>query len=214
MSLGPAAGSTRTMAQLSIESDPFLPGRWTLRADHPSALAAIPDALVQVLDLGGETLTVAACHYDEQQEHAEDAYANERQEIGFGPQVEVIALPRAPQPHVVWIDRQHLLVSSAQPPLGSRLLGLYVGSNGSMTLAVSHPSVAAQVSAALREDLGRDDAWERLDFIALNRFVVRYGALSLHGEAPTNVVHVRAPQPMALGVQEALLRLQQTVATW
>jgi hypothetical protein len=202
------------MAQLIVESDQFQPGRWTLRADHPSVLAAVPDAIVQVLDLGGEALTVAACHYDEQNEHAEDAYANERREIPHGPHVEVVALPRAPQPHVVWIDRQHLLVGSAPPALGSRLLGLYVGSNGSMTIAVSHPSVAAQLYHALREDLARDEAWQQLDFVSQARFVVRYDALSKHGEAPTNVLHVRAPQPMAMQVQDALGRLQQMVAGW
>lgn len=202
------------MAQLIVETDQFQPGRWTLRADHPSVLAAVPDAIVQVLDLGGESLTVSACHYDEQSEHAEDAYANERQEIPHGPTVEVVALPRAPQPHVVWIDRQHLMVGSAPAGLGSRLLGLYVGSNGSMTIAISHPSVAAQVYHALREDLARDERWQQPDFVSQARFVVRYDALSKHGEAPTNVLHVRAPQPMAHPVQDAITRLQQMVASW
>lgn len=202
------------MAQLLVETDQFLPGRWTIRSDNPSALAAVPDAIVQVLDLGGESLSATACHYDEQNEHAEDAYANERREVGYGPLVEVVNLPRAPQPNVVWIDRQHLVVGSAPPGLGSRLLGLYVGSNGSMTLATCHPSVAAQVTHFLREDVGRDEAWERQDFVAMCRFVVRYPALSVHGEAPTDLLHVRAPQAMALGVNDALGRLAMTVAGW
>lgn len=202
------------MAQLLVETDQFLPGRWTIRSDHPSALAAVPDAIVQVLDLGGESLSATACHYDEQSEHAEDAYANERREVGYGPLVEVVNLPRAPQPGVVWIDRQHLLVGSAPPGLGSRLLGLYVGSNGSMTLATCHPSVSAQVTHALRDDIGRDEAWERHDLVAMSRFVVRYPALSLHGEAATNLLHVRAPQPMSMGVNDALTRLAHTVASW
>lgn len=202
------------MAQLIIEGDPYQPGRWTLRSDNPSVLAAVPDAIVQVLDLGGDVLSFTAVHYDEQREYAEHAYANERQEIGYGPQVEVVALPRAPKPNVVWIDRLHLLVTSASPAIGSRMLGLYVGSNGSMTLCVSHPSVAAQVVANLRQDLGMNDVWEHPDFVAFNRFVLRYDALSRHGDRAGGALHVRAPQPMALGVQDALLRLQQIIGDW
>ena len=89
------------MAQLQVESDPFLPGRWTLRSDHPGALAAIPDAIVQVLGLDADVLSAWAVHYDEQNEYAENAYANERRELGHGPVAEVISLPRSPQPHVV-----------------------------------------------------------------------------------------------------------------
>lgn len=206
------------MAQLHVESDPFLPGRWSIRSDHPGALAAIPDAIVQVLGLDSDVLSAWAVHYDEQTEYAENAYANERREIGHGPHAEVIALPRAAQPHVVWIDRQHLLVGAAPAQLATRLLGLYVGSNGTITLAISDPSVAASVHASLREMVGggraMDEAWTSDQFVSLNRVVIRYDALSLHGEAPTNVVKVRAPQPMALAVQDAIGRLTQTVAPW
>lgn len=206
------------MAQLVVEADPFLPGRWTLRSDHPSALAAIPDAIVQVTGGGADVLSARAVHYDEQNEHAEDAYANERAELGYGPVAEVVSLPRSPQPHTVWIDRHHLVVGAAPPALASRLLGLYVGSNGTITLAVSDPSVAAQVHATLHAQVTapRDTVpgWDSDAFVASCRFVVRYDALSLHGEAPTNVVQVRAPQPLALTVQGALTQLQQLVAAW
>ena len=75
-------------------------------------------------------------------------------------------------------------------------------------------AVAAQVVATLREDLGINDTWEHPDFVGLNRFVLRYNALSKHGDKPGNALAVRAPQPMALGVQDALLRLQLMVAGW
>ncbi len=206
------------MAQLTVESDPFLPGRWTLRRDHPGALAAVPDAIVQVLGLDGDVLSAWAVHYDEQNEYAENAYANERREIGYGPQVEVISLPRTPQPHVVWIDRQHIVVGAAPPPLATRLLGLYVGSNGTITLALSDPSVAGQVHASLRGMVdapkAAGDVWSTDQFVGLNRVVIRYDALSLHGEAPTNVLHVRAPQATALAIQGALGQLQGMVAGW
>jgi hypothetical protein len=207
-----------TVAQLAVDADPFLPGRWTVRSDHPAALAAIPDAIVQVTGGGADVLSARAVHYDEQNEHPEHAYANERRELGIGPVAEVLALPRAPQPHVVWIDRQHLLVGAAAPRLASRLLGLYAGSNGTITLAVSDPSVAAQVHATLRAQVEapRDSVagWDSDAFVSLTRFVVRYDALSLHGEAPTDAVQVRAPQQMALAVQQALGQLQQLVAGW
>ena len=214
------------MAQLIVESDPFLPGRWKLTSDHPSALAAVPDAIVQVLGLDADVLSAWAVHYDEQNEFAENAYANERRELGHGPVAEVVSLPRAPQPHVVWIDRQHLVVGAAPARMATRLLGLYAGSNGTITLAISDPSVAGQVHATLREfahgtnpyatadHLGANDAWGGEPFVALNRVIVRYDALSLHGEAPTNALHVRAPQATALAVQNALAQLQGMVAGW
>ncbi len=206
------------MAQLVIDADQFRPGRWTITSDHAGALAAVPDAIVQVTDGGADVLSARAVHYDEQRDHAEDAYSNERRELGIGPLVDVIALPRAPEPNKVWIDRQHLLVGAASPRLATRLLGLYAGSNGTITLAVSDPSVAAQVHATLRAQVEAPvdtvAGWDSDQFISLTRFVVRYDALSLHGEARTDQVHVRAPQPMALTVQGALAQLQQLVAGW
>ena len=206
------------MAQLVVESDQFQPGRWTITCAHPGALAAVPEAIVQVTNGGADVLSARAVHYDEQGDHAEDAYANERRELGIGPLVDVLALPRAPQPNKVWIDRQHLLVGAASPQLATRLLGLYTGSNGPITLAVSDPSVAAQLHATLRAQVeapaGTVATWDSEPFVAMTRFVVRYDALSLHGEARTDQLQVRAPQPMALAVQGALGQLQQVVATW
>mgnify|MGYP001450466077 CR=1 FL=1 len=124
------------MAQLNVETDPFHAGRWTLRSANPSVLAAIPDALVQVLDLGGEALAAWALHPDEQQGIRDAAYHDELREIGHGPIVEVRELVRPWQPNVVWVDRYHLLVVAAQPTLGSRLLGLYVGSKGRIVVGV------------------------------------------------------------------------------
>lgn len=206
------------MAQLVLDSDPLSPGRWTVQSSHPGALAGVPDAIVQVTNGGADVLSARSVHYDEQGEYAENAYSNERRELGHGPVAEVIALPRAPDPHTVWIDRQHLVVGAAPPQLATRLLGLYVGSNGSITLAVSDPSVAAQVHATLRAQVEAPAdtvaSWDSDSFVSLNRFVVRYDALSLHGEKRTDVLHVRAPQQMAMQVQNALLQLQQLVAGW
>lgn len=197
------------MAQLHLESDPFQPGRWLIRSSHPGALAAVPDAIVQVLQLEDEALAGWMLHPDEQAGIRDAAYHDELAEIGHGPLVEVMELARPWQQNVVWVDRYHLLVAAAPPRIATRLLGLYVGSKGQSVLAVHHPSVAALIQqeiAALPNEAGR--TWERQEFVANSRFVVR--------SAPDlpQAVELRCPQPMAHGVQDALSRLSQMVAGW
>jgi hypothetical protein len=197
------------MAQLLVESDPFQPGRWALRSDNPSVLAAIPDALVQVLELGGEALAAWALHPDEQAGLRDAAYHDELREIGIGPLVEVRELTRPWQQNVVWVDRYHLLVAAAPPTLGSRLLGLYVGSKGRIVLSVYHPSVAGMVQGeidGMPNENGRE--WDRQQHVANARFVLRYDP-----DQP-GVVQLRCAQPMAMGVQDAITRLTQMVAGW
>lgn len=197
------------MAQLIVENDIYQPGRWTLRSDNPSVLAAIPDALVQVLELDGEALGAWALHPDEQAGLRDAAYRDELGEIGVGPLVEVRELVRPWQPNVVWVDRYHLLVAAAQPTLGSRLLGLYVGSKGRIVLSVYHPSVSGIVHGefdGMPNENGRE--WDRQQHVDNARFVLRYDA------AQAGAVQLRCAQPMAMGVQEAILRLQQMVAGW
>ena len=197
------------MAQLLVDNDIYQAGRWTLRSDNPSVLAAIPDALVQVLELSGEALCAWALHPDEQQGIRDAAYHDELREIGIGPLIEVRELVRPWQPNVVWVDRYHLLVASAQPTLGSRLLGLYVGSKGRIVLSVYHPSVAGLISGELDgmpNENGRE--WDRPQHVDNARFVLRYDP-DQH-----NAVQLRCAQSMAHGVQDAITRLQQMVASW
>jgi hypothetical protein len=197
------------MAQLLIQTDPIHPGRWALQSDNPSVLAAVPDALVQVLDLGGEVLGAWALHPDEQNGVRDAAYLDELRELGIQSVVEVRELVRPWQQNVVWVDRYHLLVAAAPPAVGSRLLGLYVGSKGRVVISLFHPSVAALVQAeydAMPNENGRD--WDRQQHVANARFAVRYDP-----EQP-QVVQLRCAQPMAHAVQDALGRLAQTVAGW
>ena len=197
------------MAQLTVESDMFQPGHWTLRSDHPSALAAVPDAVVQTMGLQGEALGAWALHYDEQDLHAEDAYARERQELGMHAQAQVVALPTAARAHVVYIDRLHLVAWAAPAGAGSRLAGLYVGTAGDLVLCVHHPSVTAQVAQELtRLPQGGRELRDGSSLVPNSRFVV-----SFDREQPDSV-RVRAPQPMALAVQDALGRLRDLVAGW
>jgi hypothetical protein len=197
------------MAQLLVENDIYQAGRWTLRSDNPSVLAAIPDALVQVLELGGEALAAWALHPDEQQGIRDAAYHDELREIGIGPLIEVRELVRPWQPNVVWVDRYHLLVAAAPPSLGSRLLGLYVGSKGRIVMSVYHPSVSGMITGELDgmpNENGRE--WDRSLHVDNARFVLRYDP-----DQP-GAVQLRCAQPMAMGVQDAIARLQQMVAGW
>ncbi|MCW2961763.1 MAG: hypothetical protein JWM25_1968 [Thermoleophilia bacterium] len=196
------------MAQLQVTPDLLTPGRWTVRSDHPGALAGVSDAIVQTLNLQNEALAAWALHYDEQDMHSEDAYARERQELGIHAQSLVVALPTPARAHTVYIDRLHLLAQAAPPAAGSRLAGLYVGSAGDLVLAVHHPSVTMQVGgtiAQLPHDRTLRDG-QRL--VGDSRFVLVYDR-----EDPT-AVQVRAPQPMAMPVQDALGRLAGLVAGW
>jgi hypothetical protein len=121
----------------------------------------------------------------------------------------VVTLAREYRPHTVWIDRVHLLATSARPEVASRLLGLYVGSAGDLILAIHDPSVTQPVAQHITHvpELRTD---ERLgaSFVQQCRFVVSYDR-----DAPDSVL-VLAPQPMALAVQDALGRLAGLVAGW
>jgi hypothetical protein len=194
---------------MEIATDPLRVGTWTLSCAHPGALAAVPDALIQVLDLGGEALAAWALHNDEQQGMRDDAYRDELRELGPAALAQVVELPRPWQANVVWVDRFHLVVAAAPPAVGSRLLGLYVGSPGSIVLALHHPSVAALVQqhvASLTEGQGRD--WDIPAAVQNVRFIMRASP-----QAPGSL-ELRAPQSMALPVQDALGRLAQLVAHW
>lgn len=197
------------MAQLLVETDQFQPGRWTLRSNNPSVLAAVPDALVQVLELGGEVLAAWALHPDEQAGLRDAAYHDELRELGIQSVVEVRELVRPWQQNVVWVDRYHLLVAAAPPTVGSRLLGLYVGSKGRIVMSVYHPSVAGIVQAQIAELPNEGDRdWDRMEHVSNVRFAVRYDP------SEPGCVQVRCGQPMAAGVQDAISRLSMTVAGW
>lgn len=197
------------MAELQIHSDMFVPGRWTLSSANLATIAATCDALVQTLSLDSETLAVWGRHYDEQNERAEDAYANERSLLGPHAMVDIVALPREPRPNFVWIDRLHVVAAGVRPAVGSQLLGLYVGSNGRLVLAIHHPSVTGMVRQsflAMPDSAGRD--WDGGMLVDQCRAVISYDA-----DEP-GMLRVRAPQSMAHAVNDALIRLQQLVAAW
>jgi hypothetical protein len=197
------------MAQLQLEQDPFRAGRWTITSTDPRVLASVPDALVQSLGLGTDPLVAWGLHPDEQDGSRDAAYREELAEIGFGPLVQVVELPRPFRPNVVWVDRYHLLVAAAPATLGTRLLGLYVGSKGQLVVGVHDPSVSATVQQALvaLPDQGTAN-WDSDHLVSQVRFLLRYAPSNPHA------VELRAPQAFAQGAQTALLNLQQYVAAW
>jgi hypothetical protein len=204
------------MAQLQIEPDLLAPGRWTVRSDHPSALAAVSDAIVQSLGLQEDALGVWALHYDEQDLHAEDAYARERGELGFQANSQVVVLPTPHAHNVVYLDRLHLVAVSGSPAAGSRVAGLYVDTvrrdqqrgGGDVLLVVHEPAATPQIAAQLGQLPHDRSLREGHQLVANSRFVLR-----VDREQPLTV-RVAAPQPLALPVQDALGRLRDLVAGW
>lgn len=204
------------MAGFVIQPDVLLPGSWIVQSDHPGALAAVCDAVVQTLALEGEALGLWALHYDEQDLHAEHAYARERSELGLHAQSQVVVLPTPYRGHTIFLNRLQLVAVAAPPAAGSRIAGLYVGSQGrdprsggDLLLSVHHPSVSHQVGAALaRIPHGGPALQDGHELVADSRFVLHYD------RQDDTVVRVRAPQAMALPVQESLMRLATLVATW
>lgn len=197
------------MSHLILDSDPIHPGQWTLQSSNPAVLAAVPDAIVQVLDLKNEVLAAWALHPDEQAGIRDAAYHDELAELGPQALVEVRELSRPWQPNVVWVDRYHLLVGSAPASVGSRLLGLYVGSKGRIVLSVFHPSVAALIGSEYDTmPSNRAHDWDQPMHVDNARFVIRFDPENLTS------LRLRCSQPMAMRVQDALLRLAQTVTAW
>ena len=204
------------MAQLLVQPNMLVPGAWTVSSDHPAALAGVSDAIVQTLGLEGESLGAWCLHYDEQDLHAEDAYARERGELGVYAQSQVVVLPSPHSAHTIYLDRLHLVTSSAPPQAGSRLAGLYVGTpgrepraGGDLVLSVHHPSVASHMGGLLaRLPHGGASLRDGHELVPDSRFVLTYD------RREQSSVLVRAPQPMALAVQDALGRLAMLVAGW
>jgi hypothetical protein len=197
------------MAHLQIDADPHRPGHWLLGSTNAAALAAIPDALVQVLGLQDDALAAWSLHPDEQTGAREASYQEELRELGYGPVAEVLELARPWQQNVVWVDRYHLLVSGARPATATRLLGLYVGSAGRIVLAVHHPSVSALIQQGLRQlATAERERWDEDDLVSLTRFLLRAAP-----DRPQQV-ELRAPGSTARAVEAALAELVQLVAAW
>ncbi|MCW2950330.1 MAG: hypothetical protein JWN41_1343 [Thermoleophilia bacterium] len=197
------------MARLTVEPDLLRAGSWTVRSDNSAALAGVSDAIVSGLGLQSDALGAWAIHYDEQDQHAEDAYARERQEVGVHAQVQVMVRPTAARRNVVYIDRMHFVTVSAPPQAGSRLLGMYVGTMGDIALSVHHPSVSQQVGALLQRMAAGDQSLaDGRELTQLSRFVVGFE------RNDAAAVWVGAPPALALHVQQALGQLATLVSAW
>lgn len=195
------------MADLLISSDLWTPGVWQLECADPRVLAAVCDAVIDHAHLGDVRIGMWGRHYDEQSESIEDAYAHERSIAGGHARVEVIALAREPRPHHVWIDRLQLAIDGALPGAATQLLGLYVGSRGSLVMSIhaAHVQVFEQLHViAAANGAGWDDG--------------TLGAQSLvlvaYDETRPATLVVRTGAAMAQAVNEALMRLQQHVRPW
>jgi hypothetical protein len=125
-------------------------------------------------------MALHALHQDEQDIPAHMAYEDERRELGtlpppLGPTVEIIELARPHQRNVVWIDRNHLMVTGAKVDIAHRMMGLYVSSKGQIRIMIHHPSVSHQIHEALRNMLANlGDRQLPDDVLQLTRFAVWY----------------------------------------
>lgn len=197
------------MASLEITPELTQPGRWHVASDTPAAVAAVPDAVVQVL---GFTTDVSACwalHASEQDGARDQAYVHERQELGPAATVEVLELLRPRQPNVVWVDRFHLLALGAPAAAASRLLGLYVDGEGQLVTylyqPVSTPAVSEFISQAPHSG---GSGWDDPSLVAQCRLVVRAD------KGRPNQVTLLTPHVLAQQVGQALQQLAAHVAHW
>lgn len=197
------------MATLNWSQDSSRPGVWLVQANHPTALAAIPDALLQVLDLPHDQLAAWALHQSEQVGGRADAYGDERRELGPTALVNVVELLRPRQQNTVWIDRYHLVVASAPAAAASRLLGLYAGSTGSLLLYVCAPASPTTIPAFIAQAPHTGGiGWDDPILASQARFAVRYTE-----RAPHQLQLVVAPV-FAQQAQEALQKLAAIANQW
>ena len=207
------------MAELQVapRATSLLSG-WTIASSNASALAAVPDAIVQRLGVTHDTLTLWAQHYSEQSGLRDDAYAEERAELGIGARYEIVELARPHRPNVVWLDRFHLVATSAAASTASRIAGLYTGNEhagqhgGSatrLTMWLHDPSVTSMVAAhAAAQPAIEGASWDD-DTIAMSCRC----CLLIDARRPNNV-ELRCPPIFASAIGEALMQLTQLVAHW
>ena len=200
------------MAELRIEQDPAMPGAIIVRSAHAGALAATCDTLVEALGGPTDALAVWGLHPHEQDELREQAYLHERAELGHFAQVQVVELARPRERNVVWIDRYHLVATGAQPPVGTRILGLYAGGGQRGTrcaLYVHDASVTGMVAPhlqAIAEGVG--EGWDDPALLASVRFALLYSSRD------PGAVHVRVAMHQVPATLEALHGLAGVVAHW
>lgn len=194
---------------LTYDRHPFDPGRFQVRSTSASALAAVPDALVQVLGLAGDMITMWGLHPTEQVATRDLAYENERSELGVGAVAEVVEVLRPRRQNVVWIDRLHLVASGAPAAAASRLLGLYVGSEGSLLLYVHHPASAYPLTERVRTvPHSGSQGWDDPAVVSQARFAVHFD-----GASPAELGLASAPA-FAQRVPGVLDELARMTAGW
>ena len=198
------------MATLLWHPDPRSPaGAIAVQSDNPAALAAVPDAIVQTLQLTTDSVSVWALHPSEQTGIANAAYQHERSELGSAASVAVRELARPHQRNVVWIDRYHLLARSTDPAVVSRLTGLYVGTQGHLVAYVHDASVNSTFDRIV-DNLPNTSwhGWDEPNQIAQCRFAV------LYNPAASNAIFVAPAHSFRPQVDTALRQLANVVAHW
>lgn len=203
------------MATLTMHPDSAVTlAGWTIVSEHPGALAAIPDAIVQHLGFPYDVVTLWARHPSEQDGSRDAAYLQEQQEIGPASSIEVVELTRPHQRNVVWTDRYHLIAAGARATAASRIAGMYAGERhtnfGSHLVTWIHdPSVTTLVAdQAYRMPAANGGGWDFDQVVLSCRF-----ALNFDARYPTAVT-LRCPPLLAPQIAAALTELATLVSSW
>lgn len=201
------------MAQLEVTQVPSLVvAHWRVASASPSALAAVPDAIVQHMSLTDDAFSAWSWHYDEQGGLASTAYLEERRELGPTAQVEVVELPLPHRPNVVHVERFHLLSSGAHASTAHRLAGLYVQARGRMVGAVHDRAATPQVTQLLRQIPTTGPADQLVENIAqASRFTFTLLEDDRHGQS---AMAVRCPAVHAAAALSAIDSLRHFLAGW
>lgn len=198
------------MATIWVQDEPAgLVSGLRIEASHPAAAAVVVDTLVTAIAQPSDGVTGWALHPYEQDGMADQAYANERRELGDDAMVYVEELTRPRQHGVVWVDRYHLIASGCSARTAHRLCGLYVAGDGGQCVCLIHdPSVSHVMHEHVRAIAhGTTTSWDDQTIAMSCRLALRVGT-------HPNTVQLRLP-PMLLGAAHAAIdQARSHVASW
>ena len=196
------------MADLDIASeDGGLVAGLVVSSSMPGAVAAAVDLVVQRLGLPHDVMTLWALHPSEQDGRLDDAYRNERAELGAAAHIHIEELARPRETGVVWIDRYHL-IARALPAHTVRMCGLYLDGKGRIVCIVHDPVVGNQMlNHAHGLAHGSDHAWESYEVTMAARCTIRVG------DRP-GVARLRIPPQFIDATRTALDEAARHVSSW
>lgn len=199
----------RFVAQLTIVAeDAGLVAGLVVSSDNPTATAAAIDHLLHRLAMPSDVVTMWALHPSEQDGLRDQAYLNERRELGSSAMIHVEEIARPRQRGVVWIDRFHLIARTSTPRVTVRMCGLYLDGRGRIVCMVHDPVVSDQMMRhAHAIATGTNQDWGAPEVTMAARCTIRAG------DAPGSI-HLRIPPLFVTAARDALADAARHVETW